>query len=203
MSLLNIPGYKSTFKNRISGRGGGVALFLRNCFKYTVCDDLSAFNNDYFESIFIELTNTILGNRIIVAVYRPPGYSTDLFMSGFVMVLSAISKTRSECLVAGHFNVEHFKYDENAVTEDFINNLYEPLFIPFISRPIRFNINSSTLIDNILSNKPLNSLVSGILITDVSDHFPVFYISKHMNHRNKKIAIKRETLITSDKNSNI
>ena len=83
MSLLNIPGYNSTFKNRTSGRGGGVALFVRNCFKVTVRDDLSAFNNDYFESIFIELPNTILGNRIICAVYRPPGYSPDLFMSGF------------------------------------------------------------------------------------------------------------------------
>ena len=82
MSLLNISGYNSTFKNRTSGRGGGVALFVSNCFKFTVRDDLSVFNNDYFESIFIELTNTVLGNRIIGAVYRPPGYSPDLFMSG-------------------------------------------------------------------------------------------------------------------------
>ena len=52
------------------------------------------------------------------------------------------------------------------------------------------------------SNKPYDFLVSGILITDVSDHFPVFYIAKHMNPRNKKIEIKRETLITSDKNIN-
>ena len=75
LSLLNIPGYKSTLKNLTSGRGSGVALFIRNCFKFTVRDDFSAFNNDYFESIFIELTNTILGNRITGALYRPPGYS--------------------------------------------------------------------------------------------------------------------------------
>ena len=98
--LLNIPGYNSSFKNRTSGRGGGVALFARNCFKFTVRDDLSEFNNDYFESIFIELTNTTLGNCIIGAVYRPPQYSPDLFMSGFVKVLSAISKTRTELLQA-------------------------------------------------------------------------------------------------------
>ena len=59
-----------------------------------------------FESIFIELTNNILGNRIIGAVYRPPGYSPDLFLIGFVTVLSAISKTRTECLIAGNFNVD-------------------------------------------------------------------------------------------------
>ena len=77
---------------------------------------------------------------------------------------------------------------------------YEHLFTSIISRPTRFNINSFTLIDNIFSNKPYDSLISGILITDVSDHFPVFYISKHMNPRNKKLAIKREIRITSDKN---
>ena len=71
MSLLNIPGYNCTFKNRTSGRGGGVALFVRNCFKFTARDDLSIFNNDNFESIFIELTNTILGSGIIGAVYHP------------------------------------------------------------------------------------------------------------------------------------
>ena len=66
LSPLNIPGYNSTFKNRTSGRGGGVALFVRNCFKFTVRDDLSAFNNVYFESIFIELTNTTLGIVLLV-----------------------------------------------------------------------------------------------------------------------------------------
>ena len=108
-------------------------MFVRNCFKFTVRNDLSAFNIDYFESIFIELTNTILGNRIISAVYCPPGYSPELFMSAFVKVLSGISKTRTECLIAGDFNVDLLKYDENANAEDFINNLYEHLFIPLIS----------------------------------------------------------------------
>ena len=72
MSLLNIPGYNSTSKKRTSGRGGGVALFVPNSFKFTARDDLSVFSNDNFESMFIDLTNTILGNRIIGAVYRSP-----------------------------------------------------------------------------------------------------------------------------------
>ena len=95
MSLLNIPGYNSTFKNRISGRGGGVALFVRNCFKFIVRDDLSVFNNNNFESIFIELTNSSFDNSIIGAVYCAPGHSPDLFMNGFVKVLSVISKTKT------------------------------------------------------------------------------------------------------------
>ena len=68
-------------------------------------------------------------------------------MNGFVKMLSAIYKTRTECLISGDFNIDLLKYDENADTENFINNLYEHLFIPLVSRPTRFNINSSTLID--------------------------------------------------------
>ena len=123
-----------------------------------------------------------------------------LFRNDFVKVLSVTSKTRTECLIAVGFNVDLLKYDENADTEDVINKLYEHSFIPLISRPTPFNINSSSLIDNIFSNRPYDSLVSGILITDVSDHFPLFYISKLNNPQNKKIAIKRETRITFDKN---
>ena len=55
-------------------------------------------------------------------------------MNGFVKVLSAISRIRTECLIAGDCNVDLLNYDENADTEDFINNLYEHLFIPLISR---------------------------------------------------------------------
>ena len=54
-------------------------------------------------------------------------------MIGFVMVLSAISKTRTECIIAGYFNVDLLQYDENADIEDFINNLNEHLFISLIS----------------------------------------------------------------------
>ena len=95
-------------------------------------------------------------------------------MNGFVNVLSVISETKTECPIAEEFHFHLLKYDEDADTECFINNLHEHLFIPLISRPTRFNINISTSIDNIFSNKPYDSLISDILITDVSDNFPVF-----------------------------
>ena len=45
-------------------------------------------------------------------------------------------------------------------------------------RPTRFGDNSSSLIDNIFTNKPDDTSVTGILISDISDHLPIFYISK-------------------------
>ena len=45
-------------------------------------------------------------------------------------------------------------------------------------RPTRFGDSSSSLIDNISTNKPDDTSVAGILISDISDHLPIFYISK-------------------------
>ena len=49
--------------------------------------------------------------------------------------------------------------------------------LPVISRHTRFSTESSTLIDNICINKPNESLKSGILLCDITDHLPIFYIS--------------------------
>ena len=63
-------------------------------------------------------------------------------------------------------------------TRNFVNCLYDISLIPLITRTTRFGKSSSTLIDNILTNMCNHNVTSGILITDISDHLPTFYISK-------------------------
>ena len=50
--------------------------------------------------------------------------------------------------------------------------------MPVIIRPTRFTETSATLIDNIFTNIPNESSLTGILIADISDHLLIFYISK-------------------------
>ena len=47
---------------------------------------------------------------------------------------------------------------------------------PLINRPTRITANSATLIDNIFINNIHLDCVRGILISDLSDHLPVFQI---------------------------
>ena len=47
-----------------------------------------------------------------------------------------------------------------------------------ITKSTSFSYTSPTLIDNILTNKCSNSASSGLLIADISEHLPMFYISK-------------------------
>ena len=50
----------------------------------------------------------------------------------------------------------------------------------WISRPTRITSSSATVIDNICTNNHdnLNCSLSGILVADVSDHFPIFHINR-------------------------
>ena len=82
-SLLIIPGYNSTLKNRLKGRDGGVALFVRQSLTYSVRNDLGVFDNEDLESVFIDLNDINFGRKVIGAIYCPPGNCIDMFMSSF------------------------------------------------------------------------------------------------------------------------
>ena len=67
-------------------------------------------------------------------------------------------------------------YHENAKAKYFYDNIFEKGAIPIINRPTRISEHSASLIDNILTTDIFNnSLKKGIIKSDVSDHFPIFF----------------------------
>ena len=59
------------------------------------------------------------------------------------------------------------------MSQDFLGGLLSHSFFPCISKPTRLATNSATLIDNIFLNAD-SVTESGVIITDISDHFPIF-----------------------------
>ena len=112
-------------------------------------------------------------------------------MSGFESVLTILNKTKSECLLAGDYNINLLKHEVYDGIRNFANCLYDNSLIPLITRPTRFGKSSSTLIDNIFTNKCNQNAISGILITDISDNLPICYIFK------SEITSKSPTFFTS------
>jgi hypothetical protein len=54
--------------------------------------------------------------------------------------------------------------------------MFENGAFPIINRPTRVSAHSATLIDNIITTEVFDkSLRKGIIKTDVSDHFPIFF----------------------------
>ena len=51
------------------------------------------------------------------------------------------------------------------------------MFFPAITLPTRITSHSATLIDNIFSNDIDQYIFSGLILSDISDHLPIFVIS--------------------------
>ena len=68
------------------------------------------------------------------------------------------------------------KYRVNPKTKHFYDNIFEKGAIPIINRPTQISKHSASLIDNILTTDIFNnSLKKGIVKSEVSDHFPIFF----------------------------
>ena len=89
-------------------------------------------------------------------------------------ILSTISKDNKKCYLMGDFNLDLLRYEEHAVTQEFIDSLFSNMFIPIITRPTRLTAHTAPLIDNIFTNCLTQNITNGIIINDISDNPPIF-----------------------------
>ena len=166
--------YSLTECHRANKKGGGICLFVRDDLVFASRTDLSKFDN-FVESLFIELEIPYVKTKVVVGiVYRPPCGDVHEFNEYIYDTMCAINNEKKDCFILGDFNINIL----NEKSSEFINHVISCGFSPTITRPTRISKNSSTLIDNILTNTLLSTCYtlgsSGILPTDLSDHFPIF-----------------------------
>lgn len=76
--------------------------------------------------------------------------------------------------MCGDFNIDLLNPRKLKAVDHFNMTMGSMRFIPMISKSTRITRESSTLIDNIYSNELAGKSVSGIIISDFSDHLPIF-----------------------------
>ena len=81
--------------------------------------------------------------------------------------------------IIGDYNINLLNYDSHTKTSLFLNTMYSKSFIPSINRPTRSVEKRHTIIDNIITNDfaELQCSIQGVLLTDISDHYPIFSIN--------------------------
>ena len=89
----------------------------------------------------------------------------------------------------GDFNINLLHYDTDIDVQTFIDTLSSQTFYPTVSKPTRITDYSATLIDNIITNDFKNH-TAGVLITDISDHLPVFVVIDSLR---EKVQDKKST----------
>ena len=102
----------------------------------------------------------------------------------------------------GDYNINLLNVESHNLTAGFNNLMYSHGLIPLITRPTRVTENSATLIDNIFTNKILNTQeesVHGILVTDISDHYPIFCVNKIIVQRNINVTYTHRVFSAKNK----
>lgn len=92
--------------------------------------------------------------------------------------------------LCGDFNIDLGNKTDTNNIGTFINSMHTFNLYPLIAKPTRITTHSSTTIDNIFANITNGELMGGILMTDVSDHLPVFVIYKNDQYSTKAVRIK-------------
>ena len=174
--FVNISGYKFVSNHRKNKIGGGTGLYIQDSLEYKLCCDCIISDPETMESLFVEIQIPSGKNIIVGTIYRPPNQNVEAFLDKFSSIMSIISKDNKHCYLMGDFNLNLFQYENHIPTQEFMNTLFSHLFLPLINRPTRLTAHSATLIDNIFTNCPAQSVCNCILLKDISDHLPIISV---------------------------
>ena len=181
VDMVKIDKYRMFSLIRNGRRGGGISIFVHD--RINNCELMRDFYQcqDNIESLVIECT---VGPRkfAIGCIYRPPNTDYAIFMNFLELMLDELSgDLYSNAFLCGDFNVNILNCDTEPSSTDFLNVMSSNSFLPLITKPSRINDVSGchSLIDNIFCKDPI-SYVSGLIVTALSDHYPVFSIHKNI-----------------------
>ena len=176
----------------IAGEAGGVGLFVDIKLDYELLDIPSAFIPHVYESIWIKVKFKNGADKIIGNVYRPnsaPRADLEKAINIHNTILDNFQNDREnskcEVLVCSDFNINLLNFETHKSTDSYINNLISKSFFPLITLPTRIKQQSATLIDHIWGNKIHDNSKSGILLSSLSDHFPVIYFEGNKRLKGK------------------
>ena len=95
--------------------------------------------------------------------------------------------------IVGDLDLNLLDHSANSKVKDYLNIVFQNLLIPLINKSTRVSKSNATIINHILTNSFLNTdCFTGIIKTDIFDHFPIFLISKEEISENAKHITKRK-----------
>ena len=183
LCTAHIPGYVFEYVPTPLA-SGGVGMFIDESLDYRVLERTS---NEAFQVLWAEFSFEKKKNVICGIFYRQHN-SPEIFQSYFDETIEKLASSGKHIVIMGDFNIDLLKCASSSYSHDFLTSLQSCSLVPTIDKPTRVRSTSATLIDNIFTNNPDQVVVSGNIISDISDHFSQFCILKSMRD---KIQIKK------------
>ena len=202
-SLFSIPGYVTIPLSASISTHSGLVIYLHKRHQYSI--RAFDFNSNIWEGLFIDVFGQHIKKKITLCnIYRRPrDQLINKFLNDIKPILNTLGQERSDILIAGDFNIDLLQVNNKSKYGYFLDLLLTNGFCPSISLPSRVQ-QSATLIDNIFYKKgsPSTEVSSGIILSQLSDHFPCFTcinqnIVSEKPPKFKQIQIQSETAINN------
>jgi len=145
---------------------------------------------DCIETAFIDIPNGASCKFIVGVVYRPPDGNLLDFNVNYSNLLDKKSWCRSNCYIAGDFSINLLNCDSHSDTEHFPHTVSLHYQFPVITRPTHFCPTTSTLIDNVFVNNLNIDSYAVIIISDLSDHLPLYISENKLSSNTCKNIVK-------------
>ena len=174
-TLYHIPGY-TLFSNPRSTRGGGVAIYSKNDHCGEIIQSLSCMLS-CIETIFIECC--FQGEKFLIGcIYRPPSFSVRDFLSEFTRILAVIRDNfgNHKVSINGDFNINLIEETQSGGALKYLSLFFTGGLFPVILRPTRIGSSTASLLDHMWTSFIDRVSNTGIIMSNISDHFPVFSI---------------------------
>ena len=143
------------------------------------------------ESVFTEIDITTHKKLVVAVIYRHPNKPYHEFQDHIMQTLNKLNHENKDYLICGDFNINLLKHETKRSIDNYIDTLYSEGCINIIDKPTRITETTATLLDHMYTNLSNNSVNSGILTFDISDHLPTFFtLSKKPVYTHKKILLR-------------
>lgn len=174
VDTFNLDNYRKFCLYRNS-HGGGIMIFLKNCFTVNIITDMTYISNEV-EILSLSISNNSI-NFNLACIYRPPSQSLDTFnfnLSDRILPYFNSSNT----FVCGDFNANLFNPSGLHLINNFISTFLSHNYFLLINLPTRYSpenpITKYSLLDQIWCNfNPPSSFHSIVFNTDIADHLPI------------------------------
>lgn len=183
-SAFQIEDYRMEYKVRETGRGGGVAAYIKSSLRYnTINKEVS-----HSESLWLDIQ---LNSKSVVVgiIYRKPNTDVNEFRDSLVDTLHGFKIDKRHCILMGDFNID-LNNNDNFEGNEFLTTLHCLGLEQVITSSTRITYSSETLIDHIYTNLSGCGNSAGTILSDLSDHFPVFAFFENMLYNTVKHRVK-------------
>ena len=114
---------------------------------------------------------------LISNIYRTPSNSAEHltgFIGEFEHLLSENANSNQDSYLFMDSNINLMKLNESKMAADFLESAMQNGFIQTVKKVTRICNEKTSLIDEIFTNAKNPQILSGVIISDISDHFITF-----------------------------